>query len=145
MPRSAAPPERVTRGLEVFLHTGIPLSVWQEKPLIPPPADYQFHIIALLPDRQAVYDTINQRVDTMVEHGVMGEVEALSDLMDAGQVADHMPIVKAHGFRAFRCVLKGQMTLQDAIEKTRQETRNYAKRQYTWARHQIEADEVISA
>lgn len=135
--------QRITRALEVFTHTGTPLSEWQNRPLIPPPAAYQFHIIALLPERERVYEAINTRVDVMVENGVMAEVEALSDLMDEGKIADHMPIVKAHGFRAFRQVIKGQMEMAEAMDKTRKETRNYAKRQYTWARHQIAADEVI--
>ena len=136
--------QRVTRALEVFTHTGTRLSDWQKEPLIPPPDHYDFHIISLLPDRQAVYAAINARVAKMVDMGVMEEVKTLSDQIDNGTVAEYMPIVKAHGFRPFRKVLKGESTMEEAINRTAQETRNYAKRQYTWARHQVTADEVIA-
>lgn len=136
--------QRITRALEVYAHTGKPLSAWQAVPLIHPPSHYTFHIISLLPPREDVYEKINKRVHKMIALNVMDEVRALSEAIDSGDVAMHMPIIKAHGFRALRAVLNDTMSLDDAIAQTQQETRNYAKRQYTWARHQIQADRVIT-
>ena len=135
--------QRTVRALEVFRHTGKPLSEWQKQPLIDPPANYNFHVIALMPERDALYDKINKRVHHMMDMGVMDEVKALTLRTDAHEVPEHMPVIKAHGFRPLRKTLKGQSTLEDAIEQTQQETRNYAKRQMTWLRHQIQADKVI--
>lgn len=136
--------QRVIRGLEVYAHTDRALSDWQSEPLTPPPVHYDFHITAILPERQNLYDKINRRVEIMAEGAMMAEVETLHHQALSGEVATEMPILKACGFPIFRQVVTGDIAMDEAIQKTQQETRHYAKRQMTWLRNQITADTVIS-
>lgn len=127
--------QRLIRALEVYHATGTPLSEWQQKSN-GMPAPYHFSLHVLLPDRAALYDKINSRVLQMIDHGVIGEIKNNMNCQP------EWPIYKTHGFREFKAYLDGETSLDDAINKTQQITRNYAKRQMTWARHQMTADKL---
>ena len=80
----------------------------------------------------------------MLDLGIKDEVKTLDDRIQSGEVPETALIVKAHGFRPFRRYLNGEWTLEQAIDYTQTETRQYAKRQMTWFRNQIKIDTIIS-
>jgi tRNA dimethylallyltransferase len=135
--------QRNIRAWEVLDHTGKPLSYWQSLPLTPPPNNYTFHVTAILPNREALYNKINARTHAMLDMGVLDEVTALDKRIQDGEVNDDALVVKAHGFRPFRKYLNGEWSLDDAINQTQTETRQYANKQTTWIRNQILVDETI--
>ncbi|NRA86946.1 MAG: tRNA (adenosine(37)-N6)-dimethylallyltransferase MiaA [Rhizobiales bacterium] len=124
--------QRITRGLEVFHSTGRSLSDWQQneplKQFLPNIPGLNLHKFKLQPERQYLYDRINERFDIMVQMGGVKEVE---DLMAMGLPAD-MTALKAIGVRQINQALIGNMSMDDAIEKSKTESRRYAKRQMTW-------------
>jgi tRNA dimethylallyltransferase len=134
--------QRIIRALEILQGTGKSLKHWQDLPLKSPPAHYHFHIIAMRPDIEKLNAKINARIDVMLEQGALEEIKQLSDRIDAGEVSENALIVKAHGFRPFRKYLKGEISREEAKTQTATETRQYAKRQRTWARQQYRADKL---
>ncbi|MGE4312998.1 MAG: tRNA (adenosine(37)-N6)-dimethylallyltransferase MiaA [Pseudobdellovibrionaceae bacterium] len=128
--------QRNLYALGVFLSSGKPLSYWQSLPRLSPPADWSFTIKLMLPEREALYAKIEKRFDMMIEDGALDEVAALASRIDQGEVASDAAIIVAHGFRALRDHLNGKISLDDAKDIGVLDTRHYAKRQFTWARHQ---------
>ncbi|MCB1537544.1 MAG: tRNA (adenosine(37)-N6)-dimethylallyltransferase MiaA [Rhodospirillales bacterium] len=135
--------QRIMRAMEVLETTGESLSAWQNQPPRKPDGDWAYRVIALNPPKDILERNIRARLDAMVDAGVMEEVRALAQKIDDGAVPENAPVTVAHGFKYLRKALKGDMTLEDAIERTAIETRQYTKRQRTWLRHQITPDEVI--
>lgn len=123
--------QRLIRAWEVFEATGRSLSDWLAHPLVPPPADLVFHKIVLMPPRAELYAAIDARVETMVERGVLAELEALIGLDIS------LPILKSVGAREFLAHINGQCSLAESVQAAQQATRHYAKRQSTWFRHQM--------
>lgn len=132
--------QRNMRAWEVLIATGKSLSEWQDMPLTPPPSHYRFHMIAMTPDREALCKKIRDRIEIMLELGALDEIKDLQALIETGEVQENALIVKAHGFRPFRSYLQGQWTLEEAIECTEIETRQYAKRQVNWLKSQYNRD-----
>ncbi len=140
---------RITRALEVYFSSGKPLSHWQAaSPTIETEYAARLHYFVLQPPREALYERINLRVDRMVAHGLLAEIESL---IAAGIPLDAKAF-QAHGYKRFVEYLKGERTLESAIEQMKLDTRHYAKRQWTWWRAQRnthwlsgfgESDEVI--
>ena len=128
---------RVIRAWEVLKHTGKSLQDWQKENDMSPPTGYNFDIELVTRPREELIERINTRFDHMIEHGILDEVKNLSERIDNGEVPETNLIIKAHGFRPLRAYLKGDMSLEDAIERSKIETRQYAKRQMTWARQQF--------
>lgn len=135
--------QRLMRAYEVIKATGQSLAVWQEKPLQDPPIGMEFNITITTRPRHILHERINKRFDIMMDVGVMNEVEELSKQIDSGNVEETALIVKAHGFRPLRHYLKGEWTREQAAEQTKAETRQYAKRQETWARGQLKTTEHV--
>lgn len=79
-------------------------------------------------DRQEIYQRINQRVDIMIENGLVGEVK---NLLDSGIPLDSQAI-QGIGYKEIASYINGEYSLEDAIETVKQKSRNYAKRQLTW-------------
>ncbi len=125
--------QRLARALEVVEATGISLAQWQDAKTTPvfPDAQFTYYVTDL--SREAVYRNIDYRFTQMMEKGALDEVRAL---MALNLLAD-TPILKAHGAPELMAQLRGEMTLEAAIAKGQQNTRNYAKRQMTWNRHQL--------
>jgi tRNA dimethylallyltransferase len=124
---------RVTRALEVYFSSGQPLSFWQtQTPEEPTAYAMRLHYFVLEPPREALYERINLRVDVMVERGLLQEID---DLVAAGVPLDAKAF-QAHGYKRFVEYLKGERTLESAIEQMKLDTRHYAKRQWTWWRAQ---------
>jgi tRNA dimethylallyltransferase len=131
--------QRHVRAWEVWLATGRPLSEWQAGKVEPPP--WRFVVALLAPDRAWLRARIAQRFDAMLEAGVLDEVRAVFDRAPDPR----WPGLKAHGapelFRHFR----GELTLPEARRIGIDHTRQYAKRQMTWFRHQMSPDIVFDS
>ena len=130
--------QRLVRAYEVVTGTGRPLTHWQRRSDAVPPPPGRFATIILLPPRETLYAAIDTRFDVMIEAGALDEVAAL-EALDAD-----LPAMKALGVKELRRFLKGECGLEQASEDAKRATRNYAKRQITWLRHQIEG-EIVSA
>ena len=124
---------RIARALEVIEATGRSLTDWHRDglpPLLPPGS---FSALFLEPDRDALYARIDVRFGAMLTAGAMEEVAALA----ARHLDPLLPAMKAHGVPALIRHLKGEITREEAAEIGRADTRHYAKRQFTWFRHQL--------
>ena len=124
---------RIARALEVIEATGRSLTDWHRDGLPPLlPADRTVALF-LNPDRDALYARIDQRFSRMIEAGALEEVAVLA----ARNLDPLLPAMKAHGVPALIRHLAGDITLDEAVETGRADTRHYAKRQFTWFRHQL--------
>lgn len=125
---------RVMRALEVFAATGRSLSSYhgeREPGLL---AEKKLLKLFLAPDRAEVHERINARFRGMVATGALDEVRALA----ARGLDPLLPIMRAHGAPAVMAHLRGEMSLNDAIQRGQADTRAYVKRQFTWFRNQME-------
>lgn len=129
--------QRLIRALEVYEATGKPLSYWQALPLEHRLQNVTFQVIVTDPPRGILYDRCDKRLVKMLEAGALGEVEAL---LRKG-VSKEAPVFRILGSREFIAHLKGEVSLECALEKAQQATRNYAKRQVTWFKHQINKED----
>jgi tRNA dimethylallyltransferase len=124
---------RIARALEVVEATGRSLTDWHRDglpPLLPPG---QFSAVFLTPDRDRLYARIDARFEAMLSAGALEEVERLA----ARRLDPLLPAMKAHGVPALLRHLKGEITREEAATIGRADTRHYAKRQFTWFRHQL--------
>lgn len=129
--------KRVIRALEYYKETGQPISKHnteeKEKRMVnESPYDYTFFALSM--ERSILYDRINLRIDQMIEEGLIEEVKGF---FDSG-LSEDLPSMKAIGYKEFFPYFKGEASLDYCIEKLKQNTRNYAKRQLTWFRHQAQ-------
>lgn len=124
---------RLTRAWEVLEATGRSLRLWRRESTSAAPADLEFLPFVLDPPRETLYSACERRFDVMMERGALEEVRAFVAL---GLDPD-LPANRALGVPELRRVLSGEWTLSHAVDKARQATRNYAKRQATWFRHQL--------
>lgn len=126
---------RVIRALEVFFQTGERLSDRQVHRPSPPEFAARIVPFVLDPDRDQLYQLINSRAVGHFDSGLVDEVEKLRN---AG-VPDQSNALGSHGYRRVCEFLRGERTLESALEKTQQDVRNYAKRQLTWFRGEPES------
>ncbi|MER2520515.1 MAG: tRNA (adenosine(37)-N6)-dimethylallyltransferase MiaA [Bdellovibrionales bacterium] len=123
---------RLVRAYEVAHHTGKCLGHWQRlsRETISPRFSFERHL--LLPTRERLYAACDARFLDMIDRGAVEEARAfLSRGLDSG-----LPTMKTIGLREIRCFLRLECSLDAAILKAQQATRNYAKRQTTWFRNQ---------
>lgn len=113
---------RVVRALEVCLQTGEPFTTQKKKQTLPENVLY----MAVHRDREELYERINSRVDEMMEEGFLKEVKKLHKKYDLNTA------MQATGYRQLVQFIDGEISLKEAVEKTKQSHRNYAKRQLTW-------------
>ncbi len=119
--------KRVIRALEVYKTTGKPISEHQEESRkIPPPYNYQ--IFGLEVERDTLYARIDKRVDKMMDTGLYEEVDAL---IKSGYSSDLVSL-QGIGYKEIIAAIKGDYTLQTAVENIKLGTRHLAKRQMTW-------------
>ncbi|MFO1059896.1 MAG: tRNA (adenosine(37)-N6)-dimethylallyltransferase MiaA [Dongiaceae bacterium] len=131
-------PQRLARAWAVLAATGRPLSQWQAEPARPVlPLDPL--LLRLEPDRARLYRACDARFLAMLEAGALDEARALRALdLDPG-----LPAMKAVGVRQLLDHLAGRTSLAAAVAAAQQATRNYAKRQLTWFRHQLPGAERL--
>ncbi len=127
--------QRIVRALEVVKSTGKTLSWWQnqkkQKPVL---RSDECEKIVLLPDRDVLKARIAHRFANMVDNGAIEEVEKLLEL----GLGSEMPAMRAIGVLQLANYLEGEFALEKAIELSVIATRQYAKRQMTWFRHQFD-------
>jgi tRNA dimethylallyltransferase len=124
---------RVARALEVVEATGRSLTDWHRDglpPLLPPGT---FTALFLDADRDPLYARIDARFGAMLQAGALEEVAALA----ARHLDPLLPAMKAHGVPALIRYLEGEIALEEAATIGCADTRHYAKRQFTWFRHQL--------
>ena len=124
---------RIARALEVIEATGRSLADWHRDGLPPLLPQGTFSALFLEPERDALYAWIDARFDAMLKAGALEEVAALA----ARRLDPLLPAMKAHGVPALIAHLAGKVTLEEAAATGRADTRHYAKRQFTWFRHQL--------
>jgi tRNA dimethylallyltransferase len=124
---------RVTRALEVVLATGRSLSEWHREGIRPVLDARGALKIFLEVERAELYRRIDARFAAMLAAGAVEEVREL-----AGRGLDpSLPAMKAHGVPALIRHLRGELTLAEAAEEAKRDTRRYTRRQATWFRHQL--------
>lgn len=126
-------PQRIIRALEVFAATGQPLATFQGARQTPMLDVAACLCLFLAPDRAVLNARIDARFDAMMAQGALDEVRALA----ARGLDPALPIMRAHGAPGLMAYLRGEAILDDAIARGKKDTRAYAKRQFTFARHQL--------
>nr|WP_288810251.1 tRNA (adenosine(37)-N6)-dimethylallyltransferase MiaA [uncultured Sphingobacterium sp.] len=116
-------PQRVVRALEVFEATGNPMSFYHKKDVDKRP--FNILTIGLNMERSQLYERINLRVDRMMETGLLEEVKSLLQFRSK-------PALLTVGYAELFDYLDGNISLEDAVDKIKQNSRRYAKRQITW-------------
>jgi len=124
---------RIARALEVLEATGRPLSQWHREGLPPVIEASNAVKVFLAPERDELRPRIDARFDSMLAAGALEEVCALA----ARKLDPLLPAMKAHGVPWLIRHLAGEITLAEAAEGAKNDTRRYTKRQFTWVRHQL--------
>ncbi len=130
---------RTMRALEVFYQTGERISNRQPGRAEPPEFAARIRLFVLSPPRELLYEKIDQRTE---EHFRNGLVEEVKQLRSSG-VKDSTNALGSHGYRRVCEYLRGERTLESAIEQSKQDVRNYAKRQLTWFRREKAAEWLV--
>lgn len=120
--------QRIIRALEVYELTGKPFSEFLKHS--PKPADFTAVFFGLTRERQKLYKRINERVDRMIEEGLVEEVKKLHSM----GYGPHLNALRTVGYREVFEYLAGELSYDEMIELIKQHSRNYAKRQLTWFR-----------
>jgi len=124
---------RIARAMEVVEATGRSLTDWHREGLPPLLPQGTFRALFLEPEREALYARIDARFDAMLKAGALEEVASLA----ARKLDSLLPAMKAHGVPPLIRHARGELTLAEAAAIGRADTRHYAKRQFTWFRHQL--------
>lgn len=120
--------QRVIRALEVYETTGLPFSNFLQNTKAQRP--FEIITIGLNMERAVLYERINMRVDLMVKDGLLDEVKSLISFK-------HKPALMTVGYSELFDFLEGKMSCEEAIDKIKQNSRRYAKRQLTWFKKDI--------
>jgi tRNA dimethylallyltransferase len=124
---------RIARALEVVEATGRSLTDWHREGLPPLSPPGEFSALFLSPDRDQLYARIDARFDAMLAAGALEEVARLA----ARHLDPLLPAMKAHGVPTLIRHIRREITFEEAAVVGRAHTRQYAKRQFTWFRHQL--------
>ncbi|MDR6124089.1 tRNA dimethylallyltransferase [Bacillus sp. SLBN-46] len=124
---------RVIRALEIYHLTGKTMQEYQSQQQ--PDLLYNTAIVGLTMDRDQLYERINLRVDMMMDEGLLPEVKALYQ-----QGLRECQSIQAIGYKEIYEYLDGKVTLDEAVENLKQNSRRYAKRQLTWFRNKMKVE-----
>lgn len=125
--------KRVVRALEFYELSGTPISEHNEEQKAKE-SPYQFAYFVLNDHRELLYERIEQRIDEMLEEGLVAEVK---ELKDRGFTKD-MVSMQGLGYKEILDYLDGNLTLEEAVYILKRDTRHFAKRQLTWFRREPE-------
>jgi len=128
--------QRIARALEVKRSTGVTLGDWQLAKTGGIGEEITLFPLILLPERDWLYERCDARFAAMLEAGAIAEVEALI----ARNLDPDLPVMRAIGVPEIAAFLRDEATRDEVIAAGAQATRNYAKRQYTWFRRQMDPD-----
>ncbi len=123
---------RIARALEVVRSTGRTLADWQADTQGGVAQAVTVKAAILLPEREWLYARCNARFAQMLESGAIPEVARLLER----QLDPDLPVMRAIGVAEIAALLRGEVSKGEALARGTQATRNYAKRQFTWLRHQ---------
>jgi tRNA dimethylallyltransferase len=126
--------KRVIRALEIFETTGKPMSSQQNDT----ESIYDYKLFFLNDDREVLYERINNRVDKMFEDGLEEEVK---NIIQKYSLTRENHSMQGIGYREFFDYFDGIINKEQLIEKIKQNSRNYAKRQITWFKHMKDVQE----
>jgi len=127
---NAGDTQRLIRAFEVWQHTAVPLSRWQQES---PKGSLGGRALKIVqcPPRAELYQAIDTRFDHMLKTGALAEVGGLL----ARRLDDTLPVMKALGVRTLRDYLQGRTDIAAAACLAKRDSRHYAKRQMTWLRN----------
>ena len=137
-------PHRLIRALEVSRATGLPYSSFLKKASAK--RSFETIYVGITAEREVIYNRINQRVDLMMQDGLLDEVKSLYDYR-------HLNALQTVGYKEIFRFLDGEIELDFALEEIKKNTRRFAKRQLTWLRknpeilwvnHDAKPEEVIT-
>lgn len=124
---------RIQRALEIFAATGQPLISFHGSRQPGPLNDKRLIKLFLAPDRDELRRRIDNRFLAMMEQGALDEVRRLGER----NLDPMLPAMRAHGVPGLLAHIRGEISLDEAITRGQGDTRRYAKRQFTWFRHQL--------
>jgi len=127
---------RILRALEIFAATNRPIAAFHGHRTPGPLAGLPLLKLFLAPERESLRAAIDARFLAMIADGALDEVAALRDR----RLDPMLPIMRAHGVPGLIAYLDGSLDREDAIRRGQADTRRYAKRQFTWFRHQMGPD-----
>lgn len=122
--------KRVIRALEVYKLTGQPFSSYNAGEKLYD-SNYDIHFYVLTMNREKLYERINKRVDIMMDKGLLDECIKLKEMGYISSIQSMQGI----GYKEILYYLEGKISLENAVDMIKQGSRNYAKRQLTWFRH----------
>lgn len=125
--------KRVIRAIEYYRLNGEKISTHNEREK-QKNSPYNFKYYCLNMDRKLLYERINKRVDIMVKNGLVEEVKSLLNM----GYSKNLVSMQGIGYKEIVLYLEGNITLEEAVEMIKQETRRFAKRQLTWFRRETE-------
>ena len=137
-------PHRLIRALEICRATGLPYSSFLKKASAK--RSFETIYVGITAEREVIYDRINQRVDLMIQDGLLEEVKSLYNHR-------HLNALQTVGYKEIFRFLDGEIELEFALEEIKKNTRRFAKRQLTWLRknpeilwvnHDAKPEEVIT-
>lgn len=129
--------KRVARALEYCTMTGEPFSDQAKRSKEIDPPYHSLLLVLSYHDRELLYKKIEQRVDLMLEQGLLEEAKMLFEFCES---CKKLPTAaQAIGYKELFPYFRGEISLQEAVEQIKQESRRYAKRQITWFSHEPEA------
>jgi len=134
-------PQRLLRALEVFEALGQSLATFQDRRTEPLLDETKCEAVFLAPERDALRHRIETRFEAMLQNGALEEVAALVNR----KLDPLLPIMRAHGMPHLVRHLRGEMELGAAAQESIRDTKQYARRQFTFARHQLHAFRMIPA
>ena len=121
--------KRIIRALEVYHLTGKTIT-WHNEQSKSVPSPYNTTMFAIDVEREVLYDKINRRVDIMMDMGLLEEVKSIINM----GIGKDTTAMQAIGYKEIAQYLDGEITLEEAVDKIKQGSRRYAKRQLTWYR-----------
>lgn len=133
-------PQRIVRALEVLDATGVSLARWQEKPGRPVIQLAETLPLVVSPPRDELSRRIDARFDLMMDEGAADEARALMER----NLDPDLPVMRALGVRPLVDMLTGVLPRDEAVERAKAETRQYAKRQMTWIKRNMNAWNCLS-
>ncbi len=133
-------PQRILRAMEVFEATGRSLTAFQAERAAPTLRPAEYHAFFLAPERSALNARIDARFDRMMGEGALAEAERLG----SRRLDPALPVMRALGVPPLLDHLAGRLTLGEAIAAGKLQTRQYAKRQMTFGRHQLRTFQTVA-
>ena len=130
---------RVLRAYGIYMQTGVPLSEWQARPMLKKLPEGNFCSIKLSPEREELDARCFARFDQMMQQGALAEVVKLAER----NLPDTLPAMKALGVPELMMFIRGECSLEEAVELGKLHTRQYAKRQRTWFMNKLRSDIFI--